>query len=95
MAITKKEVEHVAKLARLKFSDEELDKFSMQLDEILEYVNKLNELDTENVEPTAHIVPIHNVLREDEIKPSMDRDKILMNAPDKENGCFKVPKVIE
>lgn len=95
MAISKKETEHVAKLARLKFTDEELDKFSMQLGKILEYVNKLNELDTENVEPTAHIVPINNVFRDDEVKPSMDRDKVLMNAPYKENGCFKVPKVIE
>ncbi|MGB9679109.1 MAG: Asp-tRNA(Asn)/Glu-tRNA(Gln) amidotransferase subunit GatC [Thermoanaerobacteraceae bacterium] len=95
MAITKKETEHVAKLARLKFSDEELDEFSVQLDKIIQYVDKLNEIVTENIEPTAHIVPIHNVLREDEVKPSMDREKILMNAPYKENGCFKVPKVIE
>ncbi|ABY91847.1 aspartyl/glutamyl-tRNA(Asn/Gln) amidotransferase subunit C [Thermoanaerobacter thermohydrosulfuricus] len=95
MAISRSEVEHVAKLARLKFSQEEIEEFTVQLSKIIDYVNKLNELDTENVEPTAHIVPIHNVFREDEVKPSMDRDKILMNAPYKENGCFKVPKIIE
>ncbi|SNX53010.1 Asp-tRNA(Asn)/Glu-tRNA(Gln) amidotransferase subunit GatC [Thermoanaerobacterium sp. RBIITD] len=95
MAITKDEVKHVANLARLKFTDEELEKFSYQLDSIIEYVNKLNELSTDDVQPTAHIVPISNVFRDDEVKPSMEREKVLMNAPEKENGCFKVPKVIE
>ncbi|QSZ26928.1 Asp-tRNA(Asn)/Glu-tRNA(Gln) amidotransferase subunit GatC [Aceticella autotrophica] len=95
MAITREEVEHVAKLARLKFSDKDLDRLATQLDSILGYVYKLNELNTENIEPTAHIVPISNVFRDDEVKPSMDREKILMNAPNREDGCFKVPKIIE
>jgi aspartyl-tRNA(Asn)/glutamyl-tRNA(Gln) amidotransferase subunit C len=95
MAITRQEVEHVAKLARLKFSDKDLDRLATQLDSILGYVCKLNELNTENIEPTAHIVPISNVFRDDEVKPSMDREKILMNAPNREDGCFKVPKIIE
>ncbi|MBE3578564.1 MAG: Asp-tRNA(Asn)/Glu-tRNA(Gln) amidotransferase subunit GatC [Caldanaerobacter subterraneus] len=95
MAISKSEVEHIAKLARLKFTEEEIEEMSKELSKILDYVNKLNELDTENVEPTAHIVPIHNVFREDEVKPSMPREKVLMNAPYKEQGFFKVPKIIE
>ncbi|TCO67691.1 Asp-tRNA(Asn)/Glu-tRNA(Gln) amidotransferase subunit GatC [Caldanaerobacter subterraneus] len=95
MAISKSEVEYIAKLARLKFTEEEIEAMSKELSKILDYVNKLNELDTENVEPTAHIVPIHNVFREDEVKPSMPREKVLMNAPFTEQGCFKVPKIIE
>ncbi|MDI3518239.1 MAG: aspartyl-tRNA(Asn)/glutamyl-tRNA(Gln) amidotransferase subunit [Caldanaerobacter sp.] len=95
MAISKSEVEYIAKLARLKFTEEEIEAMAQELSKILDYVNKLNELDTENVEPTAHIVPIHNVFREDEVKPSMPREKVLMNAPYKEQGCFKVPKIIE
>ncbi|MEG6566891.1 Asp-tRNA(Asn)/Glu-tRNA(Gln) amidotransferase subunit GatC [Thermoanaerobacterium saccharolyticum] len=95
MSITKDQVIHVSKLARLKFSDDELEKFSHQLDSIIKYVDKLNELNTDGVEPTAHIVPISNVFREDVVVPSMDREKILMNAKEKEDGCFKVPKIIE
>ncbi|MDI3311700.1 MAG: Asp-tRNA(Asn)/Glu-tRNA(Gln) amidotransferase subunit GatC [Thermoanaerobacterium sp.] len=95
MSITKDQVIHVSKLARLKFSDDELEKFSHQLDSIIKYVDKLNELNTDGVEPTAHIVPINNVFREDVVVPSMDREKILMNAKEKEDGCFKVPKIIE
>jgi len=75
MSITKDEVIHVAKLARLKFTDEELEMYSHQLDNIIKYVDKLNELNTDDVEPTAHIVPISNVFREDEVMPSMDREK--------------------
>jgi aspartyl-tRNA(Asn)/glutamyl-tRNA(Gln) amidotransferase subunit C len=95
MAISREEVEHIAKLARLKFNKEDLEKMAEELGKILDYVNKLKELDTENVEPTAHIVPVHNVFREDEVKPSMPREKALMNAPFTEQGCFKVPKIIE
>lgn len=95
MEITKNEVRHVADLARLKFTDEELDKFSVQLDSILRYVNKLDELNTDNVKPTAHIVPISNVFRDDVVKTSMNKEKVLMNAKEKEDGYFKVPKIIE
>ncbi|MGB9780383.1 Asp-tRNA(Asn)/Glu-tRNA(Gln) amidotransferase subunit GatC [Caldanaerobacter sp.] len=95
MAISREEVEHIAKLARLKFNEEEIEVMAEELGKILDYVNKLKELYTENVEPTAHVVPIHNVFREDEVKPSMPREKVLMNAPFTEQGCFKVPKIIE
>ncbi|KKC30327.1 Asp-tRNA(Asn)/Glu-tRNA(Gln) amidotransferase subunit GatC [Caldanaerobacter subterraneus] len=95
MAISKSEIEHIAKLARLKFTEEEIEAMAQELSKILDYVNKLNELDTENVEPTAHIVPIHNVFREDEVKPSMPREKVLMNAPFTEQRLLKVPKIIE
>ncbi|MCD5397907.1 Asp-tRNA(Asn)/Glu-tRNA(Gln) amidotransferase subunit GatC [candidate division NPL-UPA2 bacterium] len=95
MKISKKEVEHVAKLARLRLTDEEKNKFGKQLSRILEYVEKLNELDTEKVEPTSHVVSLPNVLREDEVKPSLPVEDVLSNAPDKKGNYFKVPRIIE
>ena len=94
MSITKKDVEYIANLARLKYKDEELENFTHQLNEILNYIEKLNELDTENVEPLSHPVENFNVFREDDIKPSIDREQALKNAPDKTEEFFKVPKVI-
>lgn len=94
MAVTKKDVEYIADLARLKFNDEELEKFTEQLNEILSYVEKLNELDTSKVEPLSHPVEGNNVFREDIVKPSIDREEALKNAPDKNELFFKVPKVI-
>ncbi len=94
MAVTKKDVEYIAELARLKFTDEELEKFTGQLNEILSYVEKLNELDTSNVEPLSHPVEGSNVFREDIVKPSIDREDALRNAPDRNELFFKVPKVI-
>ncbi|MCC6545349.1 MAG: Asp-tRNA(Asn)/Glu-tRNA(Gln) amidotransferase subunit GatC [Nitrospirae bacterium] len=95
MKITRKEVEHVAKLARLALRDEEIDTLTGQLSNILTYVEKLNELDTKNIDPTSHVLPIKNVLREDEVKISLDREKALGNAPDRTEEFFRVPKVIE
>ncbi len=95
MIVTKKDVEYVAQLAKLSFKEEEMDKFTGQLNGILEYVNQLNQIDTEGVAATAHAVPMHNVLREDVVVPSMDIEKVLQNAPDRDRNCFKVPKVIE
>ncbi|OAG27610.1 Asp-tRNA(Asn)/Glu-tRNA(Gln) amidotransferase subunit GatC [Thermodesulfatator autotrophicus] len=95
MAITKEEVKHVAHLARLEFSEEELETFSEQLADILNYVAKLNELDTTDIEPTYHALKITNVYREDEVKESFPTDEILGNAPERENGFFVVPKVIK
>ncbi|WP_022853020.1 Asp-tRNA(Asn)/Glu-tRNA(Gln) amidotransferase subunit GatC [Thermodesulfatator atlanticus] len=95
MAITKEEVEHVAHLARLEFSEDEIDLFAEQLADILTYVAKLNELNTENVEPTYHALRLTNVFREDEVKESYPTDEILKNAPERENGFFVVPKVIK
>ncbi|MGA9292546.1 MAG: Asp-tRNA(Asn)/Glu-tRNA(Gln) amidotransferase subunit GatC [Ignavibacteriaceae bacterium] len=94
MAVTIKDVEHIAELARLKFKEKELENFTHQLNDILSYVEKLNELDTENVEPLSHPVENTNVFREDEVKPSVSREDALKNAPDKNESFFKVPKVI-
>jgi aspartyl-tRNA(Asn)/glutamyl-tRNA(Gln) amidotransferase subunit C len=89
------EIEHITLLARLKLTDSEKKLFSRQVGNIIEYINKLNELDTTNVEPTAHILPMKNVFREDELRPSLSQDKALQNAPDKKASFYKVPKIIE
>ena len=95
MSITPKDVEHVARLARLELSDSEKDQFTDQLNAILKYAEKLNGLDTENVEPTSHVLPITNVMRADEKRQSLPIEKVLLNAPDEEDGQFKVPAVLE
>ncbi|RPI71597.1 MAG: Asp-tRNA(Asn)/Glu-tRNA(Gln) amidotransferase subunit GatC [Ignavibacteriales bacterium] len=94
MSVTLKDVEHIAELARLKFSKEELESYTHQLNQILAYVDKLNEADTENVEPLSYPVEGSNIFREDELKPSVSRDEALKNAPDQDDEFFKVPKVI-
>ncbi len=94
MAVTKKDVEKIAELARLKFTEEELENFTPQMNEILSYMDKLNELDTENVKPLSHPVEQTNVFREDELKPSISTEDALKNAPSKDDHHFKVPKVI-
>ncbi|NMC27983.1 MAG: Asp-tRNA(Asn)/Glu-tRNA(Gln) amidotransferase subunit GatC [Syntrophomonadaceae bacterium] len=94
MALTIKEVEHVALLARLSLNEAEKEKFASQLSMILDYAGKLNLLPTEGVEPLTHILPISNVMRPDEAKPSMPRDEIISNAPLAEEGQYKVPKII-
>ena len=93
--ITRSDVERVARLARLRLSEEEKEEFRQQLDEILLYMEKLDKLDTEGVEPLAHILPLHNVLRKDEVKPGLERDEVLKNAPAHRYGLFQVPPVIE
>lgn len=95
MKLTKEDVLYVADLARLEFNEEEVEKYVEQLGAILDYEDKLNELDTAGVAPTAHVLPVKNVLREDEVTPSLDREKALMNAPSQDQGCFSVPKVLE
>ncbi|PZD95694.1 Asp-tRNA(Asn)/Glu-tRNA(Gln) amidotransferase GatCAB subunit C [Paenibacillus sambharensis] len=95
MSITIKDVDHVANLARLTLSDEEKTTFADQLNAILKYAEKLNELDTDNVEPTSHVLPITNVLREDETRPSWPIEDVMRNAPDEEDGQFRVPAVLE
>ena len=95
MSITKEEVLHVAHLARLEFSEEELERFAKQLGEILSYVEKLGELDTSEVEPTYHALKLKNVFREDEVRESIPTEEALANAPERENGFFVVPKVIK
>lgn len=94
MAVTKKDVEKIAELARLKFSDGELERFTPQMNEILTYMEKLNELNTEYVEPLSHPVEQTNVFRDDEIEPSITTEEALKNAPAKDDHHFNVPKVI-
>lgn len=95
MELTREQVEYVARLARLAIDDSEKTRLTRQLGEILGYVEKLGELDTSNVEPTSHVVPIQNVFREDTVRPSLPRETILQNAPDRTEEFFKVPKIIE
>jgi aspartyl-tRNA(Asn)/glutamyl-tRNA(Gln) amidotransferase subunit C len=92
--LTKEQVEHVAKLARLASSEEERALYSRQLSSILSYVEKLNELDTAAVEPTSHVLPLTNVFREDRARPSLAPEQALANAPDRAGDLFRVPKII-
>lgn len=94
MPLTSEEVLHVADLARLTLNPEEVDLFTRQLNDILNYVEKLQEVDTAGVSPLAHPVPIFNVFREDEVAPGLSRDEGLANAPAPEEGTFSVPRII-
>jgi len=89
------EVEHVARLARLVLSAAEKERMRRELDGILGYIDKLRRLDTEGVEPTSHAVPMTNVMRADEPRPSLPREDMLANAPDPHGDLFRVPKIIE
>jgi aspartyl-tRNA(Asn)/glutamyl-tRNA(Gln) amidotransferase subunit C len=93
--ITREDVEHVAELARLELTAAEQEQFIAQLNQILTYIDKLNELDTTGVEPTSHVIPMSNVLREDEVQPSLPREMVLQNAPQESHFFFKVPRIIE
>lgn len=93
--ITRKDVEYVSDLARIKLSEEETQDMVRQLTRIIQYIEKLNELDTSNVEPTAHILPIQNVMRDDAVRPSLPVEEVTDIAPNKSNDMFKVPRIIE
>ena len=93
--ITTDDVQHVATLARLEFNEEDIEQFTHQLARILDYIGKLNELDTTDVPPTSHPLPLRNVVKADVAKSSYDRDTVLEGAPRAEEGYFEVPKVIE
>lgn len=95
MAITIQDVEHIAKLARLKLTEEEKQRFQKELGTIIEYFDQLKKLNTDGVSPTTHVVPLENVLREDKVKPSLPVDEALANAPDRKGNYFRVPKVVE
>ncbi len=95
MKITRNDVEHVARLARLRFSEDQLEVFTSQLNDILAYFDKLQKLDTTSVEPSSHAVNLTNVFREDVVTASIPEEESLKNAPASERGCFRVPKVIE
>ena len=95
MKISRDEVKHVANLARFRFDEGELEKFTDQLNAILTYIDKLNELDTSEVEPTYHVLDLVNVFREDQVQPSLPREAALANAPERADGFFQVPRIIE
>lgn len=91
--ITVKDVEHVAKLARLELTEAEKEKFATQLGDVLKYVEQMNEVDTSSVEPMAHAVDFVNVMRDDVVKYEQTKEELMKNAPDEENGFFRVPKI--
>jgi aspartyl-tRNA(Asn)/glutamyl-tRNA(Gln) amidotransferase subunit C len=91
----KMNIEKVARLARLELSEDEMETFGDQLEQILTYMEQLNRLDTTGVEPTSHAIPIYNIFSEDEVKSSLAQEEVLAIAPDEEDGHFKVPKIIE
>ena len=93
--ISREEVRHVARLARLHLTDEEAERMREQLDAILAYIYKLRELDVEGVEPTAHAVPLVNVMRDDALVPCLPQEQALANAPDRADEFFRVPRIIE
>jgi aspartyl-tRNA(Asn)/glutamyl-tRNA(Gln) amidotransferase subunit C len=93
--IAREDVEHVAELARLELTSAEKAQFIAQLNDILTYFEKLDELDTSDVEPTSHVIPMANVWRDDEARPSLERPTVLQNAPEASHFFFKVPRIIE
>jgi aspartyl-tRNA(Asn)/glutamyl-tRNA(Gln) amidotransferase subunit C len=95
MRLTPEEVDHVALLARLKLAPEERERFTTQLNSILEHFEQLQQIDTTGVPPMSHAVPMSNVLREDEPAASLSPEEALRNAPDQDRDCFRVPRVIE
>lgn len=94
MALSRDDVEKVALLARLTLGDAELDELTEQLARIVDYVQLLNQLDTEGVEPLAHGADLTNVLAADQVRPSLDRERALANAPKRDNECYRVPAVL-
>ena len=95
MDITQREVEHVAKLARLELSEDEKGTFTRQLSAILTYMDQLKTLDTRGVEPTMTVLPTENVFRDDEVRPSLPQERALANAPEQADGFFRVPRILE
>ena len=95
MALSREDVRHVAELARLDFSDEEEARMAEEMSRILEYVEKLDELDTSGVPPMSHVLDVTNVYREDDIESRIDREQALEPAPEAEQGYFLVPRVVE
>lgn len=94
MAISREEVEKVSLLGRLLLSDEELDRMTTQLGQILGYMDLLGEVDTDGVEPMAHALDVSDVFRDDRVRPSLDRDRALANAPNRDAECYRVPAVL-
>jgi aspartyl-tRNA(Asn)/glutamyl-tRNA(Gln) amidotransferase subunit C len=92
--LSRRDVEHVANLARLALSPDEVEQFTEQLGVILDHAEDVAALDLEGVEPTAHPLPLANVLRDDEVRPSLDRDEVLSQAPESVDGRFRVPRIL-
>lgn len=95
MAVTKDQVLYIASLAKLEIPDDQLDAFTKEMEQIIEFADSLNKIDTEGIEPTAHIQGIENVLRADSEPVKFDTNELLKNAPQKVDNCFSVPKVVE
>jgi aspartyl-tRNA(Asn)/glutamyl-tRNA(Gln) amidotransferase subunit C len=95
LKLTKQEVAQIAFLARLELSDQEMESLGGHLNRLLENFELLSELDTENVEPTSHAIPVQNVFREDISRPSWPREQVLANAPEQVDGTFEVPRIVE
>ncbi len=95
MKITDEMIDYISQLARLELSGEEREKVKEEIGKIIDYMDSLNTLDTTDIEAMSHAFPVKNVFREDVVKPSVDRDIITLNAPNKKEGCFKVPKTVE
>lgn len=95
MRLTTQEVEHIALLSRLELSDAERERAANELSQIIGYFESLSELNTDNIEPTMHALPVENVLRADEIRPGLSREAALQNAPESADGMFQVPRVVE
>lgn len=95
MKLTRKQVAHIAELARLSLTEEEIALYQEQLSAVLEYAERLQALDTETISPTATVLPVRNVMRDDAPCPSMAQDDILANAPEAQDGCFRVQAVLE
>lgn len=91
--ITIKDVEHVAKLARLELTEEEKELYTKQLGDVLKYVDQMNEVDTSNVKPMSHAIDFVNVMREDKVVYEHTKEELMANAPEEENGFFRVPKI--
>ena len=95
MPVSREDVEYVAKLARIELTEDEKLTLTSQLNSILDHIEKLNELDTEGVEPTFHVLDVTNVFREDAVRPSLPSEEVLKNAPARDGDFFKVPKIID
>ncbi|MFO7153711.1 MAG: Asp-tRNA(Asn)/Glu-tRNA(Gln) amidotransferase subunit GatC [Caldicoprobacter oshimai] len=95
VGITVKDVEYLAEAAKFEFTEEQKQKFAQALSDIINAVDRLAEVDTEGVQPTIHVLSVKNIFREDVVLPSMDRDILLKNAADVQDGCYRVPKVVE
>lgn len=95
MAVTRDDVKKIAMLARLEFTAEEEERLTGEMNEILNYMDQLNELDTSKIEPLSHVIEMGNVLRDDVVQPSLSPEEALMNAPNRFNNYFTVPKVLD